>query len=151
MALVGYSYGALIVLEALEDLVAAERSGRGDVQPWIGRPGRTHVVFVAPAARCDAFAPAGPYRETLSCIDRISLVINSSDHALRFFPWVERNSRADALGVTGMPRRWLPAEVEFEATDAAAIIGRQHGLPLYLASPTLAARLAAGALRDIDR
>jgi 1,4-dihydroxy-2-naphthoyl-CoA synthase len=39
VAIVGYSYGSLIALEALEDLVHAQWTGRDDVQPWIDRSG----------------------------------------------------------------------------------------------------------------
>jgi hypothetical protein len=145
VAIVAYSFGALITLEALEDLVAAERSGRTDILPWTRRSGRTHLVFVAPAVRCDALAPRGPYAETRACFDRLTLVINSRDDALKFFPWIDRDIRSDALGKVGMPRRWVEA-AEFTATDAAGIVGKQHGLPLYLASPTLARRIATGAL-----
>lgn len=149
VAIVGYSFGALIALGALDDLVAAERHGRRDVQPWIDRPGRAHFVFIAPAVRCDALAPRGPHREAVDCLDRLTLVINSRDDALKFFPLLDRDLRADALGRAGMPRRWLPAEVEFTATDAAAIVGKNHGLPLYLASPKLTATIAAGALEGL--
>lgn len=149
VAVVGYSFGALISLGALDDLVAAERSGRGDVQPWTHRAGRTHFVFIAPAVRCDALAPRGPYREAIDCLDRLTLVINSRDDALRFFPLLDRDIRADALGYVGMPRRWLPPQIDFTATDAAAIVGKNHGLPLYLASPTLTATIAAGALEGL--
>jgi hypothetical protein len=149
VAVVGYSFGALISLGALDDLVAAERSGRGDVQPWSQRPGRTHFVFIAPAVRCDALAPRGPYRDALDCLDRLTLVINSRDDALRFFPLLDRDLRADALGHVGMPRRWLPPQIDFTATDAAAIVGKNHGLPLYLASPRLTATIAAGALEGL--
>jgi hypothetical protein len=145
VAIVAYSFGALITLEALEDLVAAERSGRTDILPWTRRSGRTHLVFVAPAVRCDALAPRGPYAETRACFDRLTLVINSRDDALKFFPWIDRDIRSDALGKVGMPRRWAEG-AEFTATDAAGIVGKQHGLPLYLASPTLARRIATGAL-----
>jgi esterase/lipase superfamily enzyme len=145
VAIVAYSFGALITLEALEDLVAAERSGRADILPWTRRPGRTHLVFVAPAVRCDALAPRGPYAETRACFDRLTLVINSRDDALKFFPWIDRDVRAAALGKVGMPRRWAEG-AEFTATDAAGIVGKQHGLPLYLASPTLSRRIATGAL-----
>jgi hypothetical protein len=148
VAIVGYSFGALITLEALEDLVAAERAGRGDLAPWTRRTGRTHLVFVAPAVRCDALAPRGPYAETLACFDRLTLVINSRDDALKFFPWIDPAVRAEALGYVGMPRRWA-GEAEFTATDAARIVGKHHGLPLYLASPTLTRRIAAGALESL--
>ena len=148
VAIVGYSFGALITLEALEDLVAAERSGRTDILPWTRRSGRTHLVFVAPAVRCDALAPRGPYAETLACFDRLTLVINSRDDALKFFPWLDRDVRADALGKVGMPRRWAGA-AEFTATDAATFVGKNHGLPLYLASPALSRRIATGALEAL--
>lgn len=148
VAIVGYSFGALITLEALEDLVAAERAGQAGVQPWTRRSARTHLVFIAPAVRCDALAPRGPYAETLACFDRLTLVINSQDDALRFFPCLDRGIRADALGFVGMPRRWA-GEAEFTATDAAGVVGKNHGLPLYLTSPALTRRIAAGALESL--
>lgn len=149
LAVVAYSFGALIVAEAAEDLVEANRRGRPDVQPWSTRPGRTHIVFVAPAVRCDALAPCGPYRELLDGLERFTLVINSRDDALRFFPLLECGQRADALGYVGMPRRWLAEGIDYSATDAAGIVGRNHGLPLYLASPTLTRRIARGALEGL--
>ncbi len=145
VGIIAYSYGALITLEAIKDLVAAERSGRTDLQPWRDRSALTNLVFIAPAVRCDAFAPHGPYRETVECIDSVSLIINSSDDALRFFPLLDRRVGADALGYVGMPRRWLPGRVAFSAVDGANIIGKNHGLPLYLASPSLTQRLCAAA------
>jgi hypothetical protein len=145
VGIIAYSYGALITLEALEDLVAAERSGRTDLQPWLARPAQTNLVFIAPAVRCDALAPRGPYRETLECFDSLSLITNSSDDALRFFPLLDRRINADALGYVGMPRRWLPGHVAFSAVDGANIIGKNHGLPLYLASPSLTKRLCSAA------
>lgn len=148
VAIVAYSFGALITLEALADLVAAERADGGDLQPWTRRRARTHLVLVAPAVRCDALAPRGPYAETLACFDRLTLVINSRDDALRFFPCLDPGSRADALGFVGMPRRWA-GDSEFTACDAASIVGKNHGLPLYLASPVLTRRIATGALEAL--
>jgi len=146
VAIVGYSFGSIITLEALTDLVSAERAGRPDVQPWAHRPGRTHLVLVAAAVRCDALAPRGPYRRGLDCVDRLTLVLNSEDDALRFFPCLDRRLRADALGYVGMPRSWAPSTLEFAATDAAAIVGKNHGLTNYLASPVLAGRITGSAL-----
>lgn len=150
VGIVAYSYGALITLEGLKDLVAAERSGRTDLQPWLARPAQTNLVFIAPAVRCDALAPRGPYRETLECVDSVSLIINSSDDALRFFPLLDRRIAADALGYVGMPRRWLPGHVAFSAVDGANIIGKNHGLPLYLASPSLTKRLCSAATGGME-
>jgi len=145
VAIVGYSFGAIITLEAIEDLVAADRSGVGGVSGWSERPGTVNVVFIAPAIRCDALAPRGPYREVLDRIDRLTLLVNSTDDALRFFPLLDCSQRADALGYVGMPRRWIPPAVEFSSVDAANIVGRTHGFQHYLSSPSLMRRICTGA------
>jgi hypothetical protein len=145
VAIVSYSFGALITLEAFEDLITAEREGRTDIQPWGSRPAQTNVVFIAPAVRSDALAPRGPYAETVACIDQFTLVTNSTDDALRFFPLLDCRLRSEALGFVGMPSRWLPAGTAFTKTDAAPIIGRNHGLPLYLDSSRLSQKICRGA------
>lgn len=147
VALIGYSLGGLIAAEALNDLVTLpEASPEG---PWATRPGRTHLVLVAPAMRCDALAPRGAYAAATSGIRRLTLVINSRDLALRMFPHLDRQSSLDALGVAGMSRRWLPADLEYAATDAAPVVGVRHALPEYLQSPTLMRRIASGAVAGL--
>ncbi len=145
---VGYSFGALITLEALDNLLHAEQAGL-PVSPWRHRSGETRLVFIAPAVRCDAFAPCGPYRDTLDCVDCLSLTINSQDNALRFFHILDQYTKVDALGHTGMPRRWVPAEVAYSAINASPIIGREHGFPLYLRSTTLMRRICADSYGEI--
>lgn len=150
VSIVGYSFGAQITLEALEALVAAEEAGRGDLQPWRDRPGQTNLVFIVPAVRCDALAPRGPYRHAVECVDDVSIIINSRDDALKFFPLIDRDTSLAALGRTGMPRQWIPAHVGFSAVDAHRAIGKQHGLPQYLQSPTLTKRLCSAAMCGLE-
>jgi len=142
VAVVGYSFGALVAAEALEDL--ARRAPGGG--PWRERPGRTHLVFVAPALRCDAFAPRGPFRGALEGVDRFTLLVNSQDEALRFFPLLEPAVRAEAMGYVGVRRDWLPADLAYAASDAAGIVGKLHTMRRYLDSRPLAERIATGAL-----
>lgn len=142
VAVVGYSFGALVAAEALADLDDVAPGGL----PWAERPGRTQLVFVAPALRCDALAPRGPFHETIVGLDRFTLLINSRDEALRFFPLLEPGVKLPALGYVGMPHRWLPAELEYDAIDAAGIVGKFHTMRRYLDSRSLAERIAAGAL-----
>lgn len=149
VAIVGYSYGAIVSLQALSDLAAAEARG-APAATWAERPGRTHVVLVAPAVRCDALAPRGPYRAALAGVDRLTLVANSADCALKFFNRVDRSIGIDALGVAPMSARRLPADLEYCAVDAAAAIGHGHLLPLYLDTPCLARRITAGAVAGLD-
>jgi hypothetical protein len=145
VAIVGYSFGALVATEALDELARRDATLADGIR-WADRPGRTHLVFVAPALRADALAPSGPYRRTIAGVDRITLLINSRDEALRFFPLLEPQAKAPALGFVGMPRRWLPAEVEYAAVDAAAIVGKLHTMRRYLDARPLAERIAGGAL-----
>lgn len=147
VAIIGYSLGALIAAEALDDLVTHPEASAGS--PWALREGRTHLVLVAPAMRCDALAPRGAYAAATSGIQRLTLVINSRDLALRMFPHLDRESDLDALGVAGMSRRSVPSTVEYSATDAAPVVGRRHALPEYLQSGTLMRRIAGGAVAGL--
>ena len=146
VAIVAYSYGGLIALEALDHLVGAQSSGRADLQPWIDRPARLHLVLVASAVRQDALAPCGEYRKVLRCVDRLTLLNNTRDQALRFFEFVDPDLGTEALGHENMPARWMPPEIEFVQVDAAPIIGKSHRFPPYVESPSLRRRLATGAL-----
>jgi esterase/lipase superfamily enzyme len=150
VAIVAYSYGGLIALEALDNLARSQRSGRSDLQPWIDRPARLHLVLVAAAVRQDALAPCGEYRKVLPCIDRLTLLNNTRDQALRFFEFIDPDLRTEALGHEHMPARWLPPEIEFIQVDAASIVGKSHRFPPYLDSPSLRQRLAAGALDGLN-
>ncbi len=149
VALICYSYGSLIALEALEDLVHAHASGREGVEPWIGRTAPLHVVLVAAAVRHDALAPCGPYRETLPCIDRLTLLYNSDDCALSFFEFVDRSLRTEALGHEGMPASWVPRGIGFSQVDAAPIVGTSHAFTDYLRSRSLMGRICSGAGRGL--
>jgi esterase/lipase superfamily enzyme len=146
VAIVAYSYGGLIALEALDHLAGAERSGRSSLQPWLDRPARLHLVLVASAVRQDALAPRGEYRKVLRCVDRLTLLNNTRDNALRFFEFVDPDLGTEALGREHMPARWLPPEIEFVQVDAAPIVGKSHRFPPYLDSPSLRKRMASGAL-----
>lgn len=145
VAIVGYSLGALVASQAFEDLSGATPSGIR----WAERPGRTNLVFVTPAIRFDAMAPRGPFRSALDGVDRLTLLINSRDQALKFFPRVDPSVRADAMGYVGMSRRWLPANLEYSAIDTAGIIGKMHTMWQYLESRSLSERIAIGAVEKL--
>ncbi len=148
VGIVGYSFGALVAAEALEDLSGQDLPAFPG-QRWANRPGRTHLVFVVPAIRSDAAAPRGPFRSMLDGLDRFTLVINSRDEALKFFPLLEPEVQSEAMGYVGMPRRWLPDGLEYVATDAASVVGKMHTMRRYLDSGVLSNRIAGGLLDGI--
>jgi len=144
VGIVGYSYGALVALGGLAARVGADGDAAGGPRGWAVREAPVNLVLVAAAVRCDALAPAGPYRSAATIVDRVVLLNNSSDIALRFFPWVDRGLETDALGRVGMPARWLPEGVEFRQYDAADAVGVSHRFLGYLESAGVARRLCAG-------
>jgi pimeloyl-ACP methyl ester carboxylesterase len=151
VSVVGYSFGALIALEAFEDLCRPESGGSPcDLGSLACRPGPVRVVLVAPAVRSDALAPCGPYRESLACVDRLTVIINSRDEALRFFPFLDRRIDLPALGYVGMPRSWVSGKTAFHISDAAPIVGRGHSLTAYLKSATLSSLIATGAVGGLE-
>ena len=140
LGLVGYSFGGLVTLEALADRMEADSGA------WADRPGRTHLALVTPAVRSDALLPGGPYRAAVEGIDRLTLLINSRDRALRFFRFVDPAVGADALGFVGMSASRLPAGVEYAAVDAAPVVGREHSFRPFLDSRPLASRIVGSLL-----
>lgn len=144
VALIGYSLGAVVASGALQDL--ATRPAAPDTCPWSAREGRTHLVMVAPAMRCDGLGPRGTHPAALTAVQRLTLVINSRDLALRMFPRLDLELDSPALGVAGMSRRSVPGHVEFTATDAAPVVGLRHALPEYFRSASLMQRIARGAV-----
>ena len=146
VAVVGYSFGALITLEAFGDLCNGDEESAlpCNARSLAYRSGPLHVVLVAPAVRSDALAPRGPYRDALPCLDRLTVIINSRDEALRFFPLLDEYRDVPALGYVGMPRRWVSENTAFRITDATSIVGRRHSLIEYLESATLSAVIASG-------
>lgn len=150
VAIVGYSFGALISLKAFDELCGPA----GEQLPCGGnsltcRPGVLNMVLVAPAVRSDALAPRGPYRDALACLDRLTVIINSRDEALRFFPLLDPRVDVPALGYVGMPGSWAAADTTFRMRDATSIVGRQHSLLRYLESATLSAIIATGAVAGL--
>ncbi len=141
VAIMGYSFGAMVAAEALKDLSRTSPDGI----PWAERPGKVKLVFVNPALRFDAFAPSGPYRSALAGVDCFTLFMNSRDRALRFFPLLEPGVRVDAMGYVGIPRRWLPADMEYSAIDATGIVGNVHTMWRYLDSQSLCDQLSIAA------
>lgn len=144
LALVGYSFGGLVTLEALADRMEA------DAGAWADRPGRTHLALVTPAVRSDGLLPGGPYRAAVEGVDRLTLLFNSRDRALRFFRFVDPAVGADALGFVGMSASRLPAGVEYAAVDAAPVVGREHSFRPFLDSRPLASRIVGSLLGGLD-
>jgi len=133
IGIVGYSYGATIALHGLKH-----------VGPTVRR-GQTSLVMVTPAVAAGSVHPLGSLRESVESVDRLTILVNSRDEALRFFRFVDP-CHQEALGFTGMPLRNVPAGVGFRQLDVAAAIGKEHSMQPFLDSRSLSCLIAEAAI-----
>lgn len=133
VGIVGYSYGATIALHGLKH-----------VGPSVRR-GHTGLVMVTPAVAAGAVHPLGSLRESVESVDRLTILVNSRDEALRFFRFVDPGHQ-EALGFTGMPLRNVPAGVGFHQVDVASLIGKEHSMQPFLESRSLSCLIAEAAI-----
>ena len=150
VSLLGTSFGARIVMEALE-LRAGGRVGSLQL-PGAGsivRP-KVDVVLLSAAIDNDWLLPGRRLDRSLSQVNRLLLVNNSGDGVLKRYHWLYGpRSRAAALGTTGLASNRLgPSADKITQLDAAPVIGRQHGCGPYFDSPRLVASMQGHLFAD---
>jgi hypothetical protein len=77
----------------------------------------------------------------LTSVDRMLLLNNSCDRALKWYPLIDRCRRPQALGRNGIARCALGAEAQkVVQRDVCCEIGRVHDFQNYLCRPSLMAQ-----------
>ncbi|MFM8891494.1 MAG: NAD-dependent epimerase/dehydratase family protein [Planctomycetia bacterium] len=117
--------------------------------PDVARANLVALTGALSAVRHDALAPGGEYRRVMRSIDRLTLLNNTRDEALKFFRFIDPGLRTEALGHEQMPARWVCPEIEFTQVDAAPVVGKSLRFLDDLQAPSLARRLAAGSLEGL--
>ena len=144
VSLLGTSFGARIVMEALE-LRAGGRVGGLQLAGSSSMSRRpADVVLISAAIDNDWLLPGRRLDRSLSQVNRLLLINNTSDSVLKRYHWMYgRRSKVAALGATGLPavNRLGPAAGKISQLDAASIIGRRHGCGPYFDSPRLVAAM----------
>jgi hypothetical protein len=147
LSLVGYSFGARIVTGASHLLGGGRLSGRtlsdavlnSESLPIESRP---RVVLMAAASHSHWLRPGCYHERALSRMGGMLNIYNGSDRILRRYGTLDKSSRPDALGYTGMYTRDLGAEAErIEQFDASRIVGRDHSLANYQRDRWLRSRI----------
>jgi hypothetical protein len=140
VTLIGYSFGARIVTGALH--LAGGGRLAGDVV-MDRKPGRTPLgaILMAAAVDDDWLRAGMPHGKATSQIDRLLLVNNSADAALRRYHLLYGLRRtADAMGTYG-PAGYAGGAFVIDEFDAACIVGKEHNWELYFASPAIMRRM----------
>lgn len=133
IGLIGYSYGARIVGGAAHVLGGGSLSGLSlcDCRP-VARP-PVRVAFIAAATHAHWFGAAQYHGQALTQIDRLMLLVNKHDPAMRFYKWVEKNSSPTAMGLNGPCCLSAEQRSRVECYNCTTCVGRSHDLYEYLA------------------
>ncbi|MEM9658358.1 MAG: hypothetical protein AAF961_08360 [Planctomycetota bacterium] len=136
LSLVGYSYGARVVSGALHLLAGGALGGlQLPAAPDHVRP-KVTAAYIAAALDASWLSPGGPHGKSLQQIDRLILVNNRRDPAMRFYHLAAESRRARALGYAG-PIGVSASSLRLArvvAVDASETVGRSHALERYLAA-----------------
>ncbi len=150
LALMGYSYGARTVSGTMHLL----GGGHLDQLRFTSRqhPSRppARIALVAAAFDADWVIPGEVHERALSQMERMVVVTNRLDPAMRFFRLSTRHSRVDAMGLAGVADRDKlgTASNRIQHIDVTAEVGRSHVIYDYLADEPKMCRMWRQLLDD---
>lgn len=151
--LTGYSYGARIITGATNLVGGGDLYGRrladaeGNAAPSLDAIPRYRVVLLAAALHNDWLIEGHFHGQSLDVVERMVVLFNPCDPALKRYDRVFPEGRPLALGAYGVADSALGANAErVEQWNVSAIIGRTHDEWAYLNAPWVAERLRAGLL-----
>jgi hypothetical protein len=154
LSLWGHSFGARVVTGALHVLGGGQLGGHRLAQRVHAARDKVQVVLLVAALDNVWLAPGRFHGQAMSQVDRMLLVNNSCDAALkRYHRIYHRRACQEALGYTGLPTAWLDAasQGKIQQVDACCVVGRQHTLAGYLWATGLMARMRRVLLFQPDR
>jgi hypothetical protein len=139
IGMVGFSFGARVITGALHVL----GGGQLDRTSWPVRPptdrGRIRTVLMTAALDDDWLLPGHYHGLALSQVERMLLLNNSCDPAMRWYHMIDRCRRPTALGRWGIPSSWLLGAdaPRIDQWDVGSQIGQVHSFQSYLGCPHL--------------
>jgi len=131
--LIGFSFGGRIVSGALHAMAGGVVGRRKLDQPPI-RGADVDVGLLAPAVDSQWLSSCGQHRYASQNMNRMVLLYNHRDFALKYFRIVSLDPRSQALGYTG-PRSIAPrhdgTRLPIRARDCANTVGNHHSEKQY--------------------
>jgi len=131
-SLVGFSFGARVISGAMHLLSGGSMSRL--YLPKNAPRVQSSVVMWSPALHSYWLSAGGYHGDALSSVDRLLILYNSCDRALRGYHMIFRGSRPKALGSTGLVHGTSSFETHIEQRDVCCQIGRQHAFDSHIKS-----------------
>jgi len=135
LTLVGFSFGARIVTGALHILGGGSLGGMGldEIQHSERRP--MDVVLLAAAIHSDWLYPGHCHGQAMSQVERMLLLNNRADPAMRFYHFSATSGKPRALGLSGPTCIDAAGAAKIVERDLSRCVGREHDLFRYLSAP----------------
>ena len=134
VGLIGYSYGARVVNGAIHFNEGGQLRGLAPPSPEHRRAPSIRALLIAAAVDADWLLPRREHGNTLAGVERMILLVNPLDPAMRWYRFSTRSRRAMALGYAGLPvRRPSYAHGIVRTIDVSGGVGRSHFLAKYVA------------------
>lgn len=157
VSLLGYSYGARVVTGAAHWLAGGrfedrELPHRGASLDDSRKTPRLRVVLAAPAMHWHWLGADSVHNRALDAIDRLTILYNPSDPALRWFKLIYPCERPQALGRVGISAELLgAAAARVEQWNVEPVVGRVHDEELILRSAEIIELVGAALLEGTPR
>lgn len=139
ISMLGYSYGARVASGAMHVLGGGSLGGLKLTSRMHPQRRSLRVAFLAAAFDADWIQPGHFHGRALSSnVERLILLTNRLDPAMRFFHLSNGRGRVHALGKEGFPQpqRLGSAGRNLKRIDFTPEVGRSHALSDYLAVST---------------
>lgn len=135
IGLIGYSYGARIITGGLHILGGGQLSGLGLDERVHPDREPVRVVLIAAALHAHWLGPNQYHGQAMSQVDRMLLLNNCQDMAMRFYHLSATNGDPQALGLCG-PTCITPEDAaKIRNRDLSRYDGPRHDLFRYLGAP----------------
>jgi len=144
ISLVGYSFGARTIVEALTLSAGGQFAGQVPEKRSPAPRAPIRAVLIAAAVDDTALARCGPGGGALDEVDRVLVTCNPADPALRWYRHMERWRGPAALGFRGpaCAAEPDPEHPRLELVNLGCEVGRNHTWAGYIAAPAVRSRLA---------
>ncbi|MFG0290473.1 MAG: hypothetical protein ACF8CQ_20005 [Rhodopirellula sp. JB044] len=151
--LIGFSFGGRVVSGGLHALAGGTLGRRTIGEPPI-TGANIDVGLLAPAVDSTWLSSNGYHRLATQNINRMVMLYNHRDIALKYFKFVAGNSKAKALGYVG-PRCFAPrydgTPLPIRARDCAQTVGNHHSEKRYYERTCYAGREMATLIDSVMR
>ena len=136
VSLIGYSLGPRIITGAAHLLGGGVLAGRQLPEDLIEPDRPIRAVAIAAAVESNSLLAGRSYGQAPVVLDRLLLLYNPRDPALKLFHVISKGSRVQALGYTGF--RWATDYSDrIRQFNVYPIVGKSHALQQYTQSPSL--------------